>query len=351
MKTGISIYLSSGPEKNEEVIHKAHAAGVTYGFTSLHIPEEEYSDYKEKVIHLLKLCSCAGISLSVDVDNETPSRLGIAKMEDLLQYGVSSIRLDYGFTDSEVVELSKNFHIVWNASAVTLADIRKWEKLGADVSKFTACHNYYPKPYTGLSLSRVKEINAGLKAYGFETEAFVPGDKDFRGPLYEGLPTVEDHRNCKEDLCVNMLELYQAYSDIVLVGDVDLSEEGWSSLKSLSRDVIPLRADFYEEFDDIAQSIRGRVSHERPDSSEYVIRSCESRSWFKDMTIQPQNTIECRSGSICISNDGYLRYKGEVEICRLKRPADNRVNVIGRIKDKDIRLIPYIKNEAAFVIT
>ena len=48
MKTGISIYLSSGLEKNEEVIGKAKVAGVTYGFTSLHIPEEEYSDYKEK---------------------------------------------------------------------------------------------------------------------------------------------------------------------------------------------------------------------------------------------------------------------------------------------------------------
>lgn len=350
MKTGISIYLSSGPEKNEEVIHKAQSAGVTYGFTSLHIPEEEYSDYKEKVIHLLRLCRDAGISLMMDVDNETPERLGVKRMEDLITYGVGSIRLDYGFNDQEIVELSKNFQIVWNASTVSLSDVQKWEKLGADLSRFTACHNYYPKPYTGLSITSVKEINQRLKSFGFLTESFVPGDGVFRGPLYEGLPTVEDHRYKKEKLMENMLELYQADSDVVLVGDVDLREDSWKALKAVSDGIIPLRAEFYEGFEDIASEIRGRTNHDRPDSSSYLIRSVESRSWFKNRGVAAQNTIDCQEGSICLSNDGYLRYSGELEICRCKRPSDERVNVIGRVQDEDLGLIQYIKNGAGFSI-
>ena len=350
MKTGISIYLSSDPEKNEEVIHKAKAAGVSYGFSSLHIPEEEYSDYKEKVLSLLKLCSHAGISLTMDVDNETPSRLGVKRMEDLTQYGVESIRLDYGFSDEEIVALSRSFNIVWNASTVSLSDVRKWEKMGADLSRFTACHNFYPKPYTGLSFDMVKEINQRLKQFGFVTEAFVPGDGILRGPLFEGLPTIEDHRNKKEKVLENMLELYRADCDVVLVGDVDLTENSWKSLKAASDGIIPIRAMFYEGASDIANEICGKINHDRPDSGSFVIRSVESREWFLKKDIPPRNTIPCEAGSICISNDDYLRYKGELEICRCERPADERVNVIGKVIDEDLGLLPYISKGAGFVI-
>ncbi len=350
MKTGISIYLSSGQEKNQEVIKKAVLAGVTYGFTSLHIPEEEYGDYKDKVLQLLKTCADAGIGLMMDVDNKTPGRLGIGRMEELTELGVRSIRLDYGFSEKEILELSKSFHIVWNASTISFADIRKWERLGADPGRFAACHNFYPKPYTGLSLSKVKEINGRLKSFGFETQSFVPGDGILRGPIFEGLPTVEDHRNKKEKLMENMLELYRADSDIVLVGDVDLTDQNWAALQAVSEGIIPLHAEFYDGFRDLALDIRGRVNHDRPDSSEFIIRSAESRSWFAERAISPQNTIECQEGSICISNDGYLRYKGEIEICRCKRPADERVNVIGRVREEDLGLLRFIENGMGFKI-
>jgi hypothetical protein len=76
----------------------------------------------------------------------------------------------------------------------------------------------------------------------------------------------------------------------------------------------------------------------------------ESRNWFKNRGIAAQNTIDCQKGSICLSNDGYLRYSGELEICRCKRPSDERVNVIGRVRDEDLGLIQYIKNGAGFSI-
>ena len=348
MKTGVSIYLSSGLEKNEEVIRKAELAGAAYGFTSLHIPEEEYDDYKEKVKSLLRLTNRAGIELTMDVDGNTPSVLGLNRMEDLLDYGVSSIRLDYGFSDEDVVTLSKHFNIVWNASTINPFDIRKWEKLGADVEKFTACHNYYPKPYTGLSIEDIEKTNQSLKYFGYSVSAFVPGDREFRGPLYLGLPTIESHRNDKENLVCNMLDLYYANTDIVMIGDIDISASNWDRLKDLSKGIVRLRARFIDAT--IANEIVGKLNHERPDSSSHIIRSQESRGWFSDKTISPCNTISCGIGAICIANDDYLRYKGELEISRKERPADNKVNVIGTIIEDDLKYLPYIKNNMGFIL-
>ncbi|MBE5909931.1 MupG family TIM beta-alpha barrel fold protein [Pseudobutyrivibrio sp.] len=346
MKTGISIYLSSGLEKNEEVIRKAKNAGAAYGFTSLHIPEEDYNDYKKRVLELLNLAKSAGIELTMDVDGETPDRLGLKAMENLLDFGVTSIRLDYGFSDEDVVNLSKHFKIVWNASTISPFDIKKWERLGADVSRFEACHNYYPKPYTGLSLEKVKEINSNLKLLGYNVSAFIPGDKDFRGPLCQGLPTIEDHRNAKEQVALNMLQLYNVNTDIVMIGDVDLSDDGWSALKDLSKGYVRLGADL----SDFGSDLIGKINHERPDSSSYIIRSQESRAWFKDASIAPKNTVACKPGSICIGNDRYLRYKGEIEICRTERPADERVNVIGQVRKEDLKYLPYICDGMGFVL-
>lgn len=346
MKTGVSIYLSTGIEKNEEVIHKAKAAGASYGFTSLHIPEEDYDDYKNKVQELLALTKRAGIELTMDVDDGTPERLGVKRMEELIDFGVTSIRLDYGFSDEDIVALSKNFNIVWNASTVEPFEIRKWERMGADVEKFTACHNYYPKPYTGLSLDYVREINSKLKMAGYKVSTFIPGDGVFRGPLKLGLPTIEDHRNSKENVAINMLQLNSAFSDIVMVGDVDLSEQGWRQFKDMSENVVHLRALFYTDAMDIA----GKINHDRPDSSPYVIRSVESRGWFADKNILPQNCDNCEVGTICISNDYYLRYKGELEICRKPRIADKKINIIGKIVEEDLQYLPYINSGMGFII-
>ncbi|MBR5636940.1 MAG: DUF871 domain-containing protein [Pseudobutyrivibrio sp.] len=346
MKTGFSIYLSSGIEKNEEVIRKAKNAGASYGFTSLHIPEEDYEDYKKRVVQLLDLTNKAGIELMIDVDGDTPNRLGLKHMGDLLDYGVTSIRLDYGFSDKDVVALSKHFDIVWNASTTSPSDIKKWEALGADISRFTACHNYYPKPYTGLDVDRVKDINTNLRIAGYRVSAFIPGDKDFRGPLYQGLPTIEEHRSSCKKVALNMLELYRANTDIVMVGDVDLSDEGWQQFKWLSDGIIPLRVTLDNDYTELY----GKIGHERPDSSSYIIRVEESRGWFAGKSIVPKNTVDCKVGSISIGNDSYLRYKGELEICRMPRIADEKVNVIGQVWEEDLEYIPFIESGMGVVL-
>src|SRR5699024_12728427 len=45
-----------------------------------------------------------------------------------------------------------------------------------DALPILACHNYYPKEYTGLSMEKVCKINEFLRLKGIQTMGFVPGD-------------------------------------------------------------------------------------------------------------------------------------------------------------------------------
>lgn len=345
MKTGISLYFSNGIEKNEEMIRKAAKAGITYAFTSMHIPEETGLDYGSDTKKLLKQCRDAGISLIVDISPVTLEKLGCTSFDGLLELGITYIRLDFGFTPKETVALSKKFYIVFNASTITQEDIQNWKANGADFTRFAACHNYYPKPFTGLSLAYVADKNRWLKYLGFTTMSFVPGNMNMRGPLWEGLPTVEEHRYCKDEVLLNMLSLYQADSDIVLVGDCDVTKETWIQLTALSQGYISLRASLKPGYEFVEQVIH----HDRPDSSDYIIRSQESRLSYQGINIAPDRQTDIRTvGSICIANEAYLRYMGELEIVRSELPAQERVNLIGQVAKEHHKYLPYIRNGMGF---
>lgn len=220
MKTGISIYLSSPLQDIERTIERGAAAGARYAFTSLHIPEDGGAAYADKVRHVLSLLSARGIALIADVGPRTCDLLGLERIEDLRDLGLEYLRLDYGFSAQRVAELSGVFRIVVNASTVSSDEIASWREAGADVTRFAACHNFYPKHYTGLALEDIARVNLRLAALGFEIMAFVPGDANVRGPVFEGLPTVEAQRGRASKVALNMLELaHGADCDIVLVGE------------------------------------------------------------------------------------------------------------------------------------
>lgn len=348
MRTGFSVYFSSGIEHNEKIIERARRAGATMAFTSMHIPEEEGVDYERDARCLLGLLHDAGISLVVDVGPETYEKLGCSRIEELADLGITHVRLDYGFTPEETVRLSDTFHIVFNASTVTKAEISAWRAAGADFSRFVACHNYYPKQHTGLAIEDVRAMNDRLSSYGFEVIGFVPGDGELRGPLHEGLPMIEEHRERRGDVALNMLEAaYGAGCDVVLIGDPDLSEESWARFAQLSAGYIELQCEIGSGY----EYLRGQVHHDRPDSSARVIRSQESRT-----SLKPQVAIkadECAgkprfAGSIAVSNSDYLRYMGELEIARVDLPGDYRMNVVGCISKKDLRFIPYVREGFGF---
>jgi hypothetical protein len=64
--------------------------------------------------------------------------------------------------------------------------------------------------------------------------------------------------------------------------------------------------------------------------------------------INPYNNIDRKLGYVTIDNKDYLRYCGELQICKRTLPADKRVNVVGKIIDEELFLIDYIEDETKF---
>ena len=344
MQTGISVYMGSDERLTERTVAKAAEAGITWVFSSLQIPEEASSEARSRALRIMRLCREASLKMMVDVSPRTLDMLGIPSLEGLRDLGVECVRLDYGFSDLETVELSRTYHIALNASTVSVNQLRAWERLGADLSRFVACHNYYPKPLTGLPLSSVGETNRRFRFFGIETMAFVPGDATLRGPLGEGLPTVEVHRARRQDVVLNALELARgAATDIVAVGDPGLSDAAWRDWALLARDLVPIHV----ELDPSCEFLRGSAHHDRMDSSDRVFRSRESREQGSlahrlermacSLTGNPA-TPRTR-GDIVLSLEAFGRYAGELEIMRQDAPADERCAVIGRVCEADLKIL------------
>lgn len=155
VEIGISLYLGTGYEKNKEIILKARKANVRYAFTSLHIPEETIDNVQLEVEKLVGFCKLNDLDLFLDISPLTLANIGVASFEELRQKNITHIRLDYGFSITDIVNLSKLFHIVLNASTLENAFLMKLANEGIDFTKVTACHNYYPKPLTALSIDKV----------------------------------------------------------------------------------------------------------------------------------------------------------------------------------------------------
>ena len=346
MNLGFSLYFSTGVERNCELIERFSNAGFTKAFTSLHIPEESNSNYINDIQIIFETCKKYKIELMADIGPRTIEKLGFTSIDQLIDTPIRHLRMDYGFSYAEMVRLSQDFHIILNASTISFDDIFELKKLKADFSKFSACHNFYPKPYSAISLERATKMNRFLKDNGMQVQMFVPGDKDKRGPLYEGLPTIEEHRY--QDILLSALELkYVCDTDDVFIGDVDVSDSTLHQLSNLAQNNVELYAEIMPDY----AYFYNQVHHDRPDSSEYVIRSQESRLYATPgQIIEPMEAKAINTGDILISNKHYLRYSGELEIARCTMPLNSKINVIGYVLFESIPYLKYIDRGMAFIL-
>ncbi|MED1558829.1 DUF871 domain-containing protein [Bacillus paramycoides] len=339
---GVSIYLSKERvEKQEEWLEIAQKNGFSSIFTSLHIPEDDPNTYKELIQILGKQALKYGMELMVDVSPKSLHHLGITyeNVEELVGWGITGLRMDYGIAPKEIACVSHKMKVALNASTITKSF---WKELMAEnirVDRVEAWHNFYPRPETGLAKSFLQKQNKYLHECGIKTMAFIPGDGEKRGPLYEGLPTLEKHRHMRP--LEAYLELVQECDvDKVLIGDISGSLENVQEIASASGGIIPVRYQSFMNDSDAVQLIE-RVHTNRLDPARDVIRSVESRE-ENNVVLQPVNTILRKRGSITIDNELYGRYAGEMQIVINDLPADKKVNVVGMVVEEDVSLLSYI---------
>ncbi|GCF94934.1 hypothetical protein NRIC_28250 [Enterococcus florum] len=343
---GISVFLNQdmSPEQ-EEYIRQAHRSGFTGIFSSLHIPEDDASKYKERLRTLGTLAKERSMKLMIDISTNALEKAGFSleEVEELNTLGVTGLRMDDGISNQTIAELTHQIEIGLNASTITADDLQELQELGADFSKIEAWHNYYPRPETGLDAEWFAAKNQWLKQY-FRVTAFISGDGERRGPLKRGLPTLEQHRDV-HPLFASWELKNQGYCDDCYIGDPRIracTMQQWQQF-SLEKKVILA----VHKVSDRCRSMILRPHQNRQDEARDVIRSADAR--FRAIeAILPENTVTRQVGAVTVDNQKYQRYMGEIQIAKRTLPADEKVNVAAEVCQEDLPLLNLITAGVSF---
>ena len=345
LNNGISIYpgMDNTLEENLGLIERAASHGINRLFTSLHIPETDRDALKKDIGLLLKTAQKHQMEIISDISPRTLDILGMKEfnLSSFRMLGITTLRLDYGYTPKEIARLSHNklgMKIQLNASTMTGKILTALMEEKANLQNIDSLHNFYPRPGTGLGEETLVRKTIMLHKAGIRVGAFIPCRKKKRGPLYDGLPTLEDHREISPLLSAR--HLVALGIDSVFLGDSLPEEKELEALAGLRADQIHVRAVMLTR-DPVQQELLKHAFTSRIDEARDAIRAQESRGLVSG-PIFPENTVERRPGDITIDNENYLRYMGELEIIKTPQPADPRINVVARVSKDETFLLDYI---------
>ena len=159
MGKGISIFTGMKHTLKENItfIEKSKKLGFDNIFTSLHIPEASY----EKAIQEFKVIAGVASSLNMHIVADISPRaftfLGanMNNLKAIKDMGIYGVRVDFGFSPKEISNFTHNkcnLKIEINASTVTEKFFNELEKYDPNYDMLQACHNYYPRLNTGISM-------------------------------------------------------------------------------------------------------------------------------------------------------------------------------------------------------
>lgn len=356
MNAGISIYigLDNTLEENLQLIKNAADWRIKSIFTSFHIPETDTLRFKSEIQTTLKLAKELHFDIISDISPNTMKLLGMqgnsidyAYIYDL---GITTIRLDDGFSAREIASLSRNpygLKVQLNASTCNETLMVQLTEYGAAFNNISALHNFYPRENTGISEKFCIEKNWLLHEYNVKTAAFIPSMNRPRSPIKAGLPTLEEHRSCSFDFALR--HLIAMGVDEVFVGDSLPTEEEMKLLSLMPAHQVNLRAEIKTENPAIKTLLR-QCYHIRPDEARDCFRAVESRGYCKNnnITVKNENTVSRKIGDITLDNENYQRYMGELQILKCDLPADERVNVIASLNAEEQKLLKYLTANTAF---
>ena len=323
ISVGASLYvgLDDYPhEKNLEYLKLLKAEGIEKVFISGHMPEVNDS-FEKELKEVLEFAKELDLKVILDVSKAMYEKLEIEN--------IYSLRLDFGFSDEDIINLVKEdkFIIELNASTLTKKRLDYLKHNGVDLRKLRVSHNFYPKPETGLAFKKVKETNEMLARYGMEVMGYIPGKTGKRGPLYFGLPTVESHRTKSLEVILQELKLL-GFREVVF-GDayIELEELRKAINFDYSIHQIPLK--LYDGITELELNQLKKIHRRRMDANELMIRSSTRLS---TEVIKPRNTVLRKTLSVTVDNVLYKRYQGEVAIILEDLPANEFVNVVGEVE-------------------
>ncbi|MDT0698277.1 MupG family TIM beta-alpha barrel fold protein [Staphylococcus chromogenes] len=328
---GFSVYL--GKPFNNDYIQNMLNLGFRTVFTSIQIPEEQ--NHHSRLFELQTYLSAFDTALIIDVNE---SLINDTLFNQLSQFDTIRyiLRIDEGATPSLIQRILNHGHLCCiNASTVSEQFLIQLQTYPELQSRLIYLHNYYPRPDTGLSRAYLQSQNARIRHYhpNASIYAFISGEY-YRGPLYEGLPTLESLRQTEP--CLSALIIKQMEIDTILVGDPYISQiTAQKMYDMIVHNHFRLHCHLHSNAD------RTLVLQEhvvRPDCAAHVIRSRYSRAHVSE-TIAPSNIQPRSKGTITIDNHLNGRYMGELQITKINLKPHPHVNVVGSLTKE---ALPYL---------
>lgn len=348
---GISIYPEKA--KKEDIINYINLA-AKYGFkrvfTCLLSAEGTREEIKKEFQEVINSATKKGMEVILDIAPSVFAKLNIS-YDDLSffkELGATGIRLDEGFDGLKESVMTYNkldLDIEINMSSGTKY-VDNIISFAPNKNKLIGCHNFYPMEYSALSLETFISTSKQFKDLGVRSAAFVNSESADHGPwpVMDGLCTLEMHRKMPITTQVKHFMLLDLVDDIIIANAFASEEE----LKAISEigDIISLDIKFDKSATDLEKKIVLDEHHfNRGDTSDYLIRSTQSRVKYKNENFKPLNVKkEITKGSIVIGNDNFGQYKGELHLVKKDHlDLDGRKNNVARILDHDLFLLDFIK--------
>ena len=399
MKLGISIYpgLDTDRERSLLLLQNATALGYRRVFSSLHIPESNATSLREDALYLFAFAESLGLEVIADVSPLTLKILDIPELTpaSLKKLHITTARFDFGIGPKTMADFSREMNIQLNASTARSVQLNALLKADADFSRIDGQHNFYPRPHTGLSSETLQRQNALLHRHDIPAGVFAASQTGRRGPLFDGLPTMESLRSIAP--CDAAPILTAIGCDSLIIGD---SNPALAELQALadpetlakanarySRKALPPKKEWQPDAplplhihvlsdNPISKTLLACSYTNRPDPAADVIRAMESRDLAKGFDILPERNenkliIEMPKeyaaafagpqhlangkkssllpvGTVLLDNNTYGRYKGELQILTAPQPMDPRSNVIAQVTKEDVPLLSLISAEIPF---
>lgn len=340
---GFSLYLSTFAAQCPALRGLAGTGAPV--FLSLHISEEFDDTFCRRAEEACRILAEMGYRVIADVSTKTVTQFGCTDLVELAQrLQLWALRIDYGFSREEIGAMAEKMPIVLNASTTTAED---GAAIAAKGNPVLAMHNFYPRPETGLDEDYLRETTQMLQKAGMKVLAFIPGDTQKRGPIFEGLPTLEAHRTCLPSAAFVDLALGFGMDEIFLA-DPGISQKEADRIDRFCREgILSIPCALDENW----EHLYGKVFTCRLDSPKWLIRFQESRVYScQGQPVEPHNCAERTRGSLTIDNIRYGRYSGEIMLIRSDLTADDRVNVIGHVPENALLLLEHIRRGSKFTL-
>ena len=177
------------------------------------------------------------------------------------------------------------------------------------------------------------------------TAAFVNSKVATTGPwpVEEGLCTLEMHRDWEITSAAKWLWATELIDDVIVANSF-ASEEELKALSEIDPYLLTLDCELMTGDTEIERHIVLEEPHlVRGDSSDYVLRSSQSRITHRGDHFAPHDTLPIERGDILIDNSLYTKYAGELQVALLPMENSGKTNVVGRVIEQDRPLLGLLK--------